>query len=225
MKKSRLNSKRKKLNKNKNAADDLEELTGKMKDHNIDISGINVIVESRGNNDVETRLRKVEEENQYLKLLLGMSHKVDQLYEIWTGHFPNAFSNADTLHTYLELHSKQKQSQLIIKTFRHVETIKKFLTDHKSQMLVSSASLGENILSNSDDHSDVLSSNISSSQNNEGDPPLGGPESLITSNIQSESEREVISTSKERVDLGRMMSQQVNKLNILHPILNSRVHY
>ena len=85
-------------------------------------------------------------------------------------------------------------------------------------MLVSSASLGENILSNSDDHSDVLSSNISSSQNNEDDPPLGGPESLITSNIQSESEREVISTSKERVDLGRMMSQQVNKLNILHPI-------
>ena len=99
-----------------------------------------------------------------------MSHKVDQLYEIWTGHFPTAFSNEDTLQTYLELHSRQKQSELIIKTFRHVETIKQFLTDHKSQLLVASASLGENaisVISDDDPSSDVASSSVSSSLNNQ----------------------------------------------------------
>ena len=179
-----------------------------MRKHHIDENGANanVNLEKSRNSDVETQLRRVREENQYLRLLLGIGHKVDQLYEIWTGHFPNAFSNAETLQTYLELHSKQKQSELIIKTFRHVETIKKFLTDHKSQMLVS-ASLGENICSVSDDHSDVASSsNVGPSQNNEDHAPLA--EAQNTSN-SIESEIEIISTSKERVDLGRMMSQQV----------------
>ena len=83
----------------------------------------------------EKGLQRVQEENQYLKLLLAMSYKVDQLYEIWNGHFPNAFSNPNTLKTYLDLHSKQKQSDLIVKTFQHVETIKEFITQHKSQMM------------------------------------------------------------------------------------------
>ena len=210
MKKSKLASRKKKSDKNKAApVDPSDDLTGMIKKHNIDENGANanVNLEKSRNSDVETQLRKVEEENQYLRLLLGIGHKVDQLYEIWTGHFPNAFSNAETLQTYLELHSKQKQSELIIKTFRHVETIKKFLTDHKSQMLVS-ASLGENIYSVSDDHSDVASSsNVGSShQNNEDHAPLAESRNISNS---IESEIEIISTSKERTDLGRMMSQQV----------------
>ena len=213
MKKSKLASRKKKSDNNKaGPVDPSDDLAGMMKKHHIDENGANanVNLEKSRNSDVETQLREVREENQYLRLLLGIGHKVDQLYEIWTGHFPNAFSSAETLQTYLELHSKQKQSELIIKTFRHVETIKKFLTDHKSQMLVS-ASLGENTSSISDDHSDGVSSNISSSQNNENHVPLGGPDSQDTPNI-IQSEMEVISTfstSKERVDLGRMMSQQV----------------
>ena len=209
MKKSKLASRKKKSDNNKaGSVDPSDDLAGMMRKHNIDENGANanVNLEKSRNSDVETQLRRVREENQYLRLLLGIGHKVDQLYEIWTGHFPNAFSNAETLQTYLELHSKQKQSELIIKTFRHVETIKKFLTDHKSQMLVS-ASLGENIYSVSDDHSDVASSsNVGPSQNNEDHAPLA--EAQNTSN-SIESEIEIISTSKERVDLGRMMSQQV----------------
>ena len=211
MKKSKLTSRKKKSDKSKvgSPVDPSDELTGMMNKHKIDENGGNVNMEKSRNNDTETQVRKLEEENQYLKLLLGMSHKMDQLYEIWTGHFPNAFSSADTLQTYLELHSKQKQSELIIKTFRHVETIKKFLTDHKSQMLVS-ASFGGNICSVSDDLSDVASSsNVTSSQDNEDQSPLGrSAESRNTANI-IESETEIISTAKERVDLERMMSQQV----------------
>lgn len=90
---------------------------------------------SKDANENSTGLQRVQEENQYLKLLLAMSYKVDQLYEIWNGHFPNAFSNPNTLKTYLDLHSKQKQSDLIVKTFQHVETIKEFITQHKSQMM------------------------------------------------------------------------------------------
>ena len=204
MKKSKLTSKKKKSDKNKKSGseDPTDELTGLMHKHNIDVVE-NVNMEKSSSE----KLKKVEEENQYLRLLLGMSHKVDQLYEIWTGHFPTAFSNEDTLQTYLELHSRQKQSELIIKTFRHVETIKQFLTDHKSQMLVaSSASLGENAISViSDDHSssDVASSNVSSSQNNQDQVRVPEPQNT------SESVMETFSTSKERVDLGRMMSQQV----------------
>ena len=212
MKKSKLTSRKKKTDKSKvGSVDPSDELTGMMNKHKIDDNGRNVNMEKSSNNDTETQLRKLEEENQYLKLLLGMSHKMDQLYEIWTGHFPNAFSSADTLQTYLELHSKQKQSELIIKTFRHVETIKTFLTDHKSQMMVS-ASLGGNICSVSDDFSDVASSsNVSSSQIIEGQSPSGrSAESQNTANMNMrEPETEIISTSKERVDLERMMSQQV----------------
>ena len=208
MKKSKLTSKKKKSDKNKRSGseDPTDDLTGMMHKHNIDdVENVNMEKSS------SEKLKKVEEENQYLRLLLGMSHKVDQLYEIWTGHFPTAFSNADTLQTYLELHSKPKQSELIIKTFQHVETIKQFLTDHKSQMLVASASLGENAISviSDDDHSssDVASSNVSSSQNNQDQVQV--PEPQNTRENTSESVMETFSTSKERVDLGRMMSQQV----------------
>ena len=204
MKKSKLTSKKKKSDKNKKSGseDPTNELTGMMNKHNIaDVENENM------EKSHSEKWKKVEEENQYLRLLLGMSHKVDQLYEIWTGHFPNAFSSADTLQTYLELHSKQKQSELIIKTFRHVETIKQFLTDHKSQMLVASASSGENAMSviSDDPSSDMASSNISSFQNNQDH----APESQNTKENTIEPEMETFSTSKERVDLGRMMSQQV----------------
>ena len=208
MKKSKLTSKKKKSDKNKKSGseDPTNELSGMMNKHNIaDVENVDI---EKSQNE---KWKKVEEENQYLRLLLGMSHKVDQLYEIWTGHFPNAFSSADTLQTYLELHSKQKQSELIIKTFRHVETIKQFLTDHKSQMLVASASSGENAMSviSDDPSSDMASSNISSFQNNQDHAPLRVPEPQNTKENTSESEMETLSTSKERVDLGRMMSQQV----------------
>ena len=205
MKKSKLTSKKKKSDKNKKnvTADPTDELTGMMNKHNIDVVKENMEKSS------SEKLKKVEEENQYLRLLLGMSHKVDQLYEIWTGHFPTAFSNEDTLQTYLELHSRQKQSELIIKTFRHVETIKQFLTDHKRQMLVASASLGENAISviSVDDPSseDVASSSLSSSQNNQDQVRVPEPQNTK----ENTSESETFSTSKERVDLGRMMSQQV----------------
>ena len=208
MKKSKLTSKKKKSDKNKKnvTADPTDELTGMMNKHNIDVVKENMEKSS------SEKLKKVEEENQYLRLLLGMSHKVDQLYEIWTGHFPTAFSNEDTLQTYLELHSKQKQSELIIKTFRHVETIKQFLTDHKSQLLVASASLGENaisVISDDDPSSDVASSSVSSSENNQNQVRVLEPQQNTKETTTSESEMETFSTSKERVDLGRMMSQQV----------------
>ena len=207
------------------------ELSTMMKSHHIDKDQsktsenrtdqvVNNVVEENRNEEMETELRNIREENQYLKLLLGMSYKVDQLYEIWHGHFPNAFSNKNTLKTYLELHSKQKQSDLIVKTFDHVQTIKQLLTEHKSQMI--SPGGREQISYNSENvlnvlegnNSEVLVSGQSGMEERSHNNASASPSSIVD-------QREISSNSQQRQDLGRMLSQEVFQLNIdIHECIN-----
>ena len=174
-------------------------------------------------NEVSVENQKLREENQYLKLLLGVSQKVDQLYDIWNGHFPNAFHSANTLTTYLDLHSKQKQSDLILKTFHHVETIKHFLADHKTQMLGPPAQ-NDTVLSSLNERSNVVENNNSASSDLQASLRMmtissaaaaanGSSSSAasvtngatFTSDLSSESSL----TKQQRNDLGRMMSVEV----------------
>ena len=174
-------------------------------------------------NEVSVENQKLREENQYLKLLLGVSHKVDQLYDIWNGHFPNAFHSANTLTTYLDLHSKQKQSDLILKTFHHVETIKHFLADHKTQML-GPAAQNDTVLSSLNERSNVVGNNNSASSDLQASLRMMTISSAVaaangsssstasvtngatfTSDLSSESSL----TKQQRNDLGRMMSVEV----------------
>lgn len=177
---------------------------------------------SSASEEGQSELQKVQEENQYLRLLLGVSHKVDQLYEIWNGHFPSAFTNQNTLRTYLELHSKQKQSELILKTFQHVETMKYMLNEHKCLMLggasvpvttsASAAGSGDQTTNISDSAVSVVSQGPELGPgpgHSSGDAPL--MESHLSSNSSGTqpSASGASLTTKQRVDLGRMMSNKV----------------
>ena len=178
--------------------------------------------QSSASEEGQSELQKVQEENQYLRLLLGVSHKVDQLYEIWNGHFPSAFTNQNTLRTYLELHSKQKQSELILKTFEHVERMKYMLNEHKCQMLggasvpvttsASSARSGDQTTNISESAVSVVSQG---SELRPGHGQSSGDAPLIESHLSSNSSgtqpsaSEASLTTKQRVDLGRMMSNKV----------------
>ena len=208
---------RRKKTKNKNVAsnDTSETILSQMMENQTIQSTSTTTMEgnqTQPQENIESELQKVQEENQYLKLLLGMSYKLDQLYEIWTGHFPNAFSNETALKTFLELHSKQKQSELILKTFRHVETIKSFISEHKSQML------GAHVTTGSRDMSSVSASGQVSgvanvammttplASDNESAPSVNvNTLSMTTPNLN-----ETSITSKQRKDLGRMLSKQVS---------------
>lgn len=177
--------------------------------------------QSSASEEGQSELQKVQEENQYLRLLLGVSHKVDQLYEIWNGHFPSAFTNQNTLRTYLELHSKQKQSELILKTFEHVERMKYMLNEHKCQMLggasvpvttsASSARSGDQTTNVSESAVSVVSQG---SELRPGPGQSSGDAPLIESHLSSNSSgtqpsaSEASLTTKQRVDLGRMMSNK-----------------
>ena len=180
--------------------------------------------QSSASEEGQSELQKVQEENQYLRLLLGVSHKVDQLYEIWNGHFPSAFTNQNTLRTYLELHSKQKQSELILKTFEHVERMKYMLNEHKCQMLggasvpvttsASSARSGDQTTNISESES-AVSVVSQGSELRPGPGQSSGDAPLIESHLSSNSSgtqpstSEASLTTKQRVDLGRMMSNKV----------------
>ena len=199
---------------------DESELSAMMKSHHIDKDqnktsenltdpAVNNVVEQNRNEEMETELRNIRDENQYLKLLLGMSYKVDQLYEIWHGHFPNAFSSKNNLKTYLDLHSKQKQSDLIVKTFEHVQTIKQFLTEHKIQMIAPSGSEqisnnSENVLGMGRNSSELLESGHSGAQES-----IAILDNASTSSTGDQRKAEISSNSQQRQDLGRMLSQEV----------------
>ena len=176
---------------------------------------------------LQEETRKLQEENQYLKLLLGVSFKIDQLYEIWQSIFPNAFSNQNTLKTYLELHSKQKQSDLIIKTFQHVETIKHFLTDHKSQMIgdeaiaVTSNNQNRTLADSSNGNPTSASVEIHSTLRNMSLASSSGLQSpsaptTLPSPLASTSLPNLTSslTKRQRSSLGRMMSTEVRKYTL-----------
>ena len=84
-----------------------------------------------------TEIKDLKEENNYLKLLLGVSHNVDQLLRELARNFPlsDALSSPESFKRCLSELERSKQIEIFVQTFQHILHISNNLSDHKNRLL------------------------------------------------------------------------------------------
>ena len=84
-----------------------------------------------------TEVNELKEENNYLKLLLGVSHNVDQLLRELARNFPlsDALSSPESFKRSLCELERSKEIEIFVQTFQHILHISNNLSDHKKRLL------------------------------------------------------------------------------------------
>ena len=88
----------------------------------------------------QTKSREINElkdENNYLKLLLGISHNVDTLLGELRNNFPlsDALSSPESFRRCLCELERSKEIEIFVQTFQHILHISNNLSDHKKRLL------------------------------------------------------------------------------------------
>ena len=84
-----------------------------------------------------SEINDLKDENKYLKLLLGVSHNVDQLLGELGRNFTlsDALSSPESFRRCLRELERSKEIELFVQTFQHILHISNNLSDHKKRLL------------------------------------------------------------------------------------------
>ena len=80
---------------------------------------------------------QLKDENMYLKLLLGASHRVDQLFGDLRKNLSasDALSNGDSFKRCLGLLDRDEEIEIFVQTFQNLLNISDYLSEHKSRIV------------------------------------------------------------------------------------------
>ena len=79
---------------------------------------------------------QLKDENMYLKLLLGTSHRVDQLFEELKKNFStsDALSSAESFKRCLGELDKDRETEIFVQSFQYFLNISNYLSQHKNRV-------------------------------------------------------------------------------------------
>ena len=93
--------------------------------------------ESGGPRRNSDEIDQLKDENMYLKLLLGASHRVDQLFGVLRKNLsaPDALSSGDSFKRCLGLLDRDEEIEIFVQTFQNLLNISDYLNEHKSRIV------------------------------------------------------------------------------------------
>ena len=94
-------------------------------------------MESGGPRRNSDEIDQLKDENMYLKLLLGASHRVDQLFGDLRKNLSasDALSNEDSFKRCLGLLDRDEVIEIFVQTFQNLLNISDYLSEHKSRIV------------------------------------------------------------------------------------------